>query len=340
MDPTGILITGLLALLGVYACLLAILVVAWFVYVPLVIRIFSETPFLLADSSHPVEGGEECEFPTADGLLLRGVYFATPASQRLGVVMFCHELTSDRWSALRYLDDLRERGFDVFAFDFRNQGASDRQGGYEPMPWVTQFEQYDLRAALDYLSSRADADPRGVGLLGISRGGSAALCAAADDARIACVVTDGAFPLEEMQLHYMRRYMEIYLHFSWLLAKLPDHTLGTFCRWARFIVGWRRGCKFLHVTQMTRRLRKPVFMIHGERDTYVPVQVVQELRNSMARKPRLWVVEGAKHNRGIDVASALYRRRIARFFQVHLAGERLPAIAGSTAVEQPARRVG
>lgn len=340
MDPIGILITALFTLLGVYACLLVILVIAWFVYVPLVIRIFSETPFLLADSSHPVEGGEECEFPTADGLVLRGVYFATPARPRLGVVMFCHELTSDRWSALRYLDDLRERGFDVFAFDFRNQGASDRQGGYEPMPWVTQFELNDLRAALNYLSSRPDADARGVGLLGISRGGAAALCAAADDARIACVVTDGAFPLEEMQLHYMRKYMEIYLHFSGLLSKLPNHSLATFCRWARFIVGWRRGCKFLNVTHMTRRLRKPVFMIHGERDTYVPVEVAQELRASLGRKPRLWVVEGAKHNRSIDVASDLYHRRMARFFQVHLAGEQLPAIAGSTGLEQPTRRVG
>ena len=340
MDLIAILTAVLYTLIGGYLCLLTILVIAWFVYVPLVIRVFSETPFLLADSSQPVEGGEECEFRTADGLTLRGTYFTSPASPRLGVVVFCHELTSDRWSALRYLNDLRERGFDIFAFDFRNHGASDRQPGYGPMPWVTRFEQNDLRAALDYLAGRPDADPRGVGVLGISRGGTAALCAAADDPRIACVVTDGAFPLEEMQLHYMRRYMQIYLHFSWLLAKLPDHTLGTFCRWARLIVGWRRGCKFLHVTQMTRRLRKPVLMIHGERDTYVPVEVVQELRASLGRKPRLWVVEGAKHNRSIDVASALYRRRIARFFQVHLAGERLPAIAGSTAVKQPARRVG
>jgi pimeloyl-ACP methyl ester carboxylesterase len=275
--------------------------------------------------------------------MLRGTYFSTPSEARLGVITFCHELTSDRWSAMRYVSDLLARGFDVFAFDFRNQGESQRQAGYEPMPWVTRYELHDVRAAVDYLASRPDADPRGVGLLGISRGGTAALCAAAEDPRIACVVTDGAFPLEEMQLHYMRRYMEIYLPFtwlSWLLAKLPDHVLGSFCRWARWIVGWRRGCRFLHVTQMTRRLRKPVFMIHGERDTYVPLQVVHELRASLARKPRLWVVSGAKHNRSIDVAAAVYRRRIARFFQAHLAAGRFPASSPAVLLQQPTRRVG
>lgn len=331
---------GLYTLLGLYLCLNLALVVAWFLYVPVVVRVFSETPLLLADSSQPVAGGEECDFPTSDGLALRGTYFTTPAEERLGVIAFCHELTSDRWSAMRYMSDLLERGFDVFAFDFRNQGASDRHAGYEPMPWVTRFELEDVRAAVNYLASRPDADSRGVGLLGISRGGTAALCAAADDPRIACVVTDGAFPLEEMQLHYMRRYMEIYLYFSWLLAKLPDHTLGTFCRWARFIVGWRRGCKFLHVTQMTRRTRQPVFMIHGERDTYVPIKVVHELRTSLGRKPRLWVVPGAKHNRSIDVATHAYCRRIARFFQAHLAAGRVPALSHIGAVEPLARRVG
>jgi fermentation-respiration switch protein FrsA (DUF1100 family) len=81
-------------------------------------------------------------------------------------------------------------------------------------------------------------------------------------------------------------------------------------------------------------------MIHGECDTYVPIEVVHELRNSLGRKPRLWVVAGAKHNRSIDVATHLYRRRVARFFQAHLAADRLSISASLLRREQPARRVG
>jgi dipeptidyl aminopeptidase/acylaminoacyl peptidase len=190
---------------------------------------------------------------------------------------------------------------------------------------LTRYELEDVLAAVDYLSGRDDADSQGVGLLGVSRGGTAALCAAGLDGRIRAVATDGAFPLEEMQLHYMRRYMEIYLRYSWLLSKLPDVTLFTFCRWGRYFVGLRRRCQFVHVTQLTRKIRQPVFMIHGERDAYVPLEVAHLLRASISRRTRLWVAPGAKHNRAIDVCRQQYQRRIGRFFQSHLGAERVPA---------------
>ena len=318
---------GVLGLTGVSA---VISVVAWIMYVPLVVRVFGETPFLFAETSTPVDEGEDCEFLTTNGLSLRGTYFAaTSAGPRQGVIAFCHEMTSDRWSCIRYVHDLRSRGYDVLAFDFRNHGQSDHLPGYEPIPWLTRYELEDVLAAVEYLCGRDDADPQGVGLFGISRGGAAALCAAALDGRIRAVVTDGAFPLEEMQLHYMRRYMEIYLRYSWLLAKLPDVSLSSFCRWGRYFVGLRRGCQFVNVTQLTRKIRQPVFLIHGERDTYVPLEVVMLLRASISRRTRLWVVPGAKHNRAIDVAQQQYHRRIGRFFENHLAARQ----------DHPARRV-
>ena len=58
VDYLDMLLTGLYTLVSVYLFLILILVVAWFLYVPLVVRIFSETPFLLADSSQPIAGGE------------------------------------------------------------------------------------------------------------------------------------------------------------------------------------------------------------------------------------------------------------------------------------------
>ena len=317
------------ALAGVIGFLVILTAITWLLYVPLVVRVFGEAPWLMAEASPPLDEGEECEFPTSDCLTLRGTYLQTSALTRVGVVAFCHELTAERSSAMRYVRDLLDRGYDVLAFDFRNHGASDRLPNYHPMPWVTPFEVKDVLAAVEYLANRPDADPAGVGLLGVSKGGTAALCAAAVDRRVRAVVTDGAFPLEEMQIHYMRRYMQIYLRYSWLLSKLPSWCLISFCRWGRYFVGLKRHCKFVHVTQMTRRIRQPVFMIHGERDTYVPLEVVHLLRAAISRRTRLWVVPGAKHNRAIDVAPRQYRRRIGRFFQCHLGAERMqPQTAG------------
>jgi fermentation-respiration switch protein FrsA (DUF1100 family) len=89
---------------------------------------------------------------------------------------------------------------------------------------------------------------------------------------------------------------------------------------------------------MTRKLQQPVLLIHGERDTYVPLEVAQTLRASLERRPRLWVVPHAKHNRCIDVATQRYQRRISRFFQAHLSPGRVTAPV--VQLQRPVRRVG
>ena len=77
------------------------------------------------------------------------------------MLVFCHEYLSDRWSFQPYADGLRDLGFDLFTFDFRNHGASDSDPVYQPLQWVTDHEVRDLRAALAYLRSRPDRDPAG-----------------------------------------------------------------------------------------------------------------------------------------------------------------------------------
>ena len=81
--------------------------------------------------------------------------------ERAGVVVFCHEFLGDRWSFQPYTDGLRDLGFDLFTFDFRNHGTSATEPGYEPLQWVSDREVRDLRAALAYLRSRPDRDPAG-----------------------------------------------------------------------------------------------------------------------------------------------------------------------------------
>jgi pimeloyl-ACP methyl ester carboxylesterase len=239
------------------------------------------------------------------------------------VIAFCHEFAGNRWGAVPYVQDLRRRGFDVFAFDFRNHGASERVDSYRPMPWLTQYELADVQAAINYLCFRDDADPRGIGIMGISKGGTAALCAAADDPRVRAIITDGAFPLGAMQRFYLRRFMKIYTRIAWLIDRLPDVCLVSYFEWAKLLLGLRRHCRFVNVEQMTRRVRQPVFMIHGQQDAYVPLEVVRALRGCLAGRSKLWVVPDAKHNQAIAVATREYHRRIARFFQRTLAGREL-----------------
>ena len=146
--------------------------------------------------------------------------------------------------------------------------------GYRPTPWLTRHELADVQAAIDYLCDRPDADPHGIGIFGISRGGNAALCVAAGDPRVRAIVTDGAFPLDATIRHYIRRFMRIYVRIP-LVDHLPDVCLISYCAWAKLLIGLKRRCRFISVEQACRHVRQPVFMIHGERDMLHPLAVVR-----------------------------------------------------------------
>src|SRR5271163_4888532 len=131
-------------------------------YIPVVVRIFQEKPLFILPFGQPVADAEDVTLTTPDGLALQGCYLKTP-KPRKGVLLFGLEFGSNRWSCVPYCEFLRDQGFDIFTFEFRNQGESDAQPGYEPLQWVTDFEVHDMQAALAYLKGRSDADPRGIG---------------------------------------------------------------------------------------------------------------------------------------------------------------------------------
>jgi hypothetical protein len=64
----------------------------------------------------------------------------------------------------------------------------------------------------------------------------------------------------------------------------------------------------------------PMLFIHGERDTYIPLEQAQVLYR-LARGPKsLWVVPGARHNQSIHQQPESYERRLVAFFDEHLGG--------------------
>lgn len=304
--------------------LLAFIVgLVWVVYVPVIAEGLEHTHWLAADPHPPATEGEVCRFPTPDGRSLVGTYLRTAATRRLGVIACCHELTGNRWTLWPYIAGLRQRGFDCFCFDFRNHGESDGTPGYEPQPWLTHYELVDVLAALGYLATREDADRQGVGLFGVSRGGVAALCAAAmsaatQDHRIRAVVADGAFATSAMQVHYIRRYMAIFTRLTPLFSRLPDRVLAVLAWGARRRIERRRQVRYISIERGLGRVRQPVLLIHGADDRLIPLELFDRLANRLPRATR-WIVTGARHNGALEKAPAEYEERVADFFVEHLA---------------------
>jgi pimeloyl-ACP methyl ester carboxylesterase len=310
------------------ACSVPATVLAWLVglhyylrwkYLHLVERIFQEKPLFVIPRGRPVPEAEEVRFRTSDGLQLSGCYWATTQPRR-GVILFGLEFGSNRWSCRQYCEHLVDSGFDVFAFESRNQGDSDSQPGYEPLQWVTDHEVRDAEAALAYLKGRADADPRGVGFFGISKGGGAGLLAASRDPYVRCCVTDGVFGTYSTLVPYMRHWFRIYNSQYSIQGLLPSWYYGLIGLVALRGIGRARHCRFPHLEPAVAKLApRPLLMIHGEQDTYIKAAMARAVFRCAGVPKEFWLVPGAKHNQGLQVAGDEYRRRVLEFFEQHLA---------------------
>jgi pimeloyl-ACP methyl ester carboxylesterase len=330
------------------ACTLVLLVVVPIVILRRYIRIMTK---LMDDTPPPLSvgmrhagriPGEPVTFRAFDGHSLWGSFvWGNTAVPRRGMIIFAHEFKSDRHSALRYCAPLLEAGYDVFTFDFRGHGDSDCETGYKPRQWATEREQADMLGAIalveDYLQQAQR--PSEVGLFGISRGACAAILASAGLPGVKAIVADGAFSSDTILEYYMKRWSTIFAKVR-LVAEFHPPVFWTFLRWLLFRACSRKfDCRFPSVRKFLRRLNTPIMFIHGEKDSYIPVQQSQMLYH-MANKPRyLWIVGGAKHNQSALVEPERYALRIQAFFDRYLASlapdERTLSAASLSELAQP-----
>jgi pimeloyl-ACP methyl ester carboxylesterase len=316
LSPTfTFLLLPALAVLLAPALLVVYLIIR---YTPIISRIFEEKPMFLPLRLAPTGEGEEVRFKTADGLELGGTYLPARSPGRAAVLVFCHEFLSDRWSYHPYAERLRDQGFDVFTFDFRNHGTSASDPVYEPLQWVSGHEVRDLEAALDYLRTRPDHDPAGFALFGISKGGGTALAVAAAQRDVWGLITDGAFPTSGTMFTYILRWAEIFVRNRVLYAILRDH-MPHWVFWMLGALARRRAerrlaCRFPDIERAAARLApRPWLMIHGAKDAYIGPEIAQALF-AQAREPKeLWIVSGAKHNRCREVDPDVYAGRLESF---------------------------
>ncbi|MFO0961115.1 MAG: alpha/beta fold hydrolase, partial [Isosphaeraceae bacterium] len=283
-------------------------------FAPIVSRNFQRPPLFQPLRVGPLAGGEDVRFRADDGIELHGSYFRARGLSRAGLVLFCPEFLGDRWSFQPYAEPLLDAGFDVFAFDFRNHGDSESEPDYDPLPWVSDREVLDLKAAIATVLSRPDADPAGLALFGISRGGSTALRVAADEPRVWAVITDGAFPTRGTLRVYMCRWAEVYIPWKLVARNIPMWVIDLVWWRSRHITQNRLNRHFPDVEQAVERLSpRPWLMIHGAKDNYIVPEIAEELFRHAREPKESWIVPGARHNRCREVAPEEYPRRLLEF---------------------------
>ncbi len=287
-------------LLGVIATLAAlVLIAAWLVAGQVVRRRTPEPPSTPADFDLPFE---HVTFTARDGVRLAGRLTGEPGRPR-PVVVFCAGLFGSMDGDTALVPWFFDAGFDVLQFDWRGHGASDGQ-----RVTLGVREADDLLGALDFLQARGVSR---IGLIGFSMGGSVALRVAARDQRVACVAADGPFT-------HIAHAIEGGLHERLGLRLRPLVWLAL--RLAEFRLGGLRLADASPLPAAGAISPRPVLLIHGADDPFVPPADQAALYAACVEPKTLWVVAGAGHREAHKRDPEAYRERVIGFFRGCLLG--------------------
>ncbi|MGC8915406.1 MAG: alpha/beta hydrolase [Thermoanaerobaculum sp.] len=221
----------------------------------------------------------EVWFPTAGGKKLHGWFTPPPGEKphpKRPVVILVHGWGRNAERMLPYIRALAPAGFPTLAFDARHHGLSDRDG-YASMKKFAE----DIRAAADFLENQGHRPPFPV--IGLSIGGSAAIYAAACDPRLGPVVTVGAFahPRDAMIALGFGRF--VFAPIAPLLFRFIEWRVGT-------------PLDELAPEANISKIHQPVLLVHGARDTVVPVAHAQRLCSGSGGRAELWLLPDRGHS--------------------------------------------
>ncbi len=204
-----------------------------------------------------------------------------------------------------------QHGFAVLAFDMRGAGESP------PAPLsLGYFEQRDVLGAADFLRSGQLpypelGRPRVIAGWGVSLGAVTLLLAAAKEPAIRALVSDSGYP-----------------DFASILEReVPKrgHLPPLFTPGALLAAQALYGINFYDVRPVDTVARiapRPIFFIHGDKDSFNPSTNMFVLATAARSAPdahvQTWLVPGADHAQSFNTAGQQYVTRVTDFYNLAL----------------------
>ena len=247
------------------------------------------------------ETGEESVLTSEDGLTLKAHYFPRDGSHRYAIL--CHGYGGNATQMSAYARRFYNMGCSVLVPDARAHGQSE--GTYYGMGWL---ERRDVLGWADQLIA-ADPDAQ-ILLFGISMGGATVMMTAGEElpGQIKCIVEDCG-------------YTSVWDEFSLQLKSLfgaPDfplmYTTDLVCR-------LRAGYGFQEASavEQLKQAEVPMLFIHGEKDTFVPYSMLDQVYNACASTDKEKLsVPNAEHGAAAAIDPDLYWSTVETFCSKHM----------------------
>lgn len=231
---------------------------------------------------------EDVEFRTSDGLLLKGWYIES--RNGAAVISFPGRAGSQSRAEM-----LARHGYGVLLFDRRGEGESE--GDPNLLGW--QGER-DIHAAVKFLQSRPDVDPRKIGGIGLSVGGEMMIEAAAESSALKAIVSEGASA-----------------------RSVKDNWANGGSRWDELVgVGLFTAASAIFTSNLppadlkglVPRISGATFFVYGENGQPDEKPANEGFFEQARGYTEIWEVPGSGHVKGIEAQPQEYERRVVGFF--------------------------
>jgi pimeloyl-ACP methyl ester carboxylesterase len=286
-----------------------LVVVMWLLVVA--VLVWNLTPAVLATTvpptratSTPADLGLEAEpvrYSTSDGVELFAWYIPPDSDGRTVVVR--HGSGSTSADALSQAAVLARHGFGVLLTDARGHGSS----GGRAMDFGWHGEQ-DIRAAIDYLSTRPEVDQEAIAVLGLSMGAEEAIGAIGEDPRVGAVVAEGTGArVETDKGWYAEQYGlrgRIQLALEWVQYSLADALTDA-----------TKPPPLADSLSMADP--RPVLLIPAGQAPD-EIRVAEHLERSSPGNVTIWIVPDAPHMGGLRVSPTEWEDTVISFLSEEL----------------------
>ena len=225
----------------------------------------------------PAPGALDVRLTAANGLTLRGWFISVPEAEGARpAALVMHGWGGSAADMAQLADALLAAGTHVLLLDARCHGRSD-DDEFVSMPRFAE----DVETGLTWLRQRGDVDRARIVLVGHSVGAGACLLVASRDSSVAAVVSIASMAHPEV---FMTRTLG---------KRLPGPLTTLALRYIERTIGLR--FETFAPVRTIGRIKAPVLVVHGDRDTTVPVADAYELHAQAPERTQLVIVEGAGH---------------------------------------------
>lgn len=217
-------------------------------------------------------------------------------------VIAVHGYTSQGTYMASYAQKFYDMGYNIIIPDLRGHGKSE--GTYIGMGWHERFDIIDL---INYINDNFKDSQ--IVLFGVSMGAATVMSTSGEKLpkNVKAIIEDCGYTSTWNQFAYQLK----------ALFKLPSfpmmHTASIICK--------LRSGYFISEASPIKQIKKsitPILFIHGDKDSFVPFFMLDELYNASATEKEKLIIPEAKHARASYVNPKLYWETVEKFLDKYI----------------------